>query len=313
MWNLLGRQSLSLLMRVSTGPPPDWLPVLLFMAAAVGLPLGIYLFYRGFGLLARKRLIQNMPTSTIRSAAIGEVEISGKAIGPYTILSPLSQTDCYYYKVEASLAGTNGDRDTSRGPSVETLSVPFFLEDDTASVMIDARGSEIDLPCTFDQVVNIYTDGNCIRHFIERRSLPENNLRLVEYCIVDGDPLFVLGTLVENLPSSSSFEPDAPTEPGFLSREAADLQRREILDCLHLPIPTNSPRRVGLASAQRDFNLHPPVVLRKGSGGEPFLISRYRERDVVQTLAAKSILFIWGGPILALASLAYLLFRLALW
>jgi E3 Ubiquitin ligase len=289
---------------------PDWLPIVLFVAAVVGVPLGIYLFYRGFSLLARKRLLQNIPASSIRGAAMGQVELSGKAAGPYTILSPLSQTDCYYYKAEAHVLEEEGNRNAVRGQSVEILSVPFFLEDETGSVMIDARGADTDLTCTFDAVESAYSAGDCVSHFMARRGLPNARARLVEYCVVDGDRLFVLGTLAENPPANQN---EASAETDFLSREAAALQRQTVLEYMHVPVPDNLRSSTSAPPGARSFNLCPPVVLRKGESGEPYIISRQSQRDLVEALAGQSFLYIWGGPILALSSLAYLLLRLAWW
>ena len=67
-------------------------PVSLLAAAAAGVAGGSYLFYRGFSLLQRKRLILNTPQSKIRSASMGLVEISGVAAGPYLINSCLLYT-----------------------------------------------------------------------------------------------------------------------------------------------------------------------------------------------------------------------------
>ena len=61
--------------------------ILLFSSASEGLPIvaavgavaGLYFFYRGFLLLKRKRLIMYTPSSKIRSASMGLVEISGLA------------------------------------------------------------------------------------------------------------------------------------------------------------------------------------------------------------------------------------------
>ena len=72
---------------------------LLWGTAGVG--AGIFLFFRGFPHLKRKRLIQNTPTSTIRGAALGAVEVSGTVVGPYTLISPLSESDCFYYHAVA--------------------------------------------------------------------------------------------------------------------------------------------------------------------------------------------------------------------
>jgi hypothetical protein len=49
--------------------------------AIVGACTGLYLFDRGFGLLSRKRLILDTPTSKIRTASLGLVEVNGLAVG----------------------------------------------------------------------------------------------------------------------------------------------------------------------------------------------------------------------------------------
>ena len=293
---------------MSTSVAPDWVPVVLLVTAIVGAPTGIYLFYRGFAVLARKRLIQNIPRSTIRSASIGEVEVTGKAAGPYTILSPLSQTECYFYLTEAHLIGASAQRWVSRKRYLESLSVPFFLEDETGSVMIDARGAEIDLPCTYNKVVSMSTDGHCIRHFLRRRHLPDSGIRLVEYCIADADRLFILGTLAENSSGQNAAFP-VTTEPGFLTREAADIQRREVLEFMKVPVPVDYQAEPRGDKEGREFDLSPPVLIRKAS--TPFVISRYSVREVIQHMKWQSLLYIWGGPVLSLASVAYFLATLA--
>jgi hypothetical protein len=48
------------------------------------------------------------------------------------------------------------------------------------------------------------------------------------------------------------------------------------------------------------FDLHPPVVLMKGSHDPAFFISWRSQRDVVASLGWKSSLMIWGGPALTI-------------
>ena len=57
------------------------------------------------------------------------------------------------------------------------------------------------------------------------------------------------------------------------------------------------------------FDLHPPVVLMKGSHEPAFFISWRSERDVVASLGWKSSLMIWGGPALTLSCTYFLLAR----
>ena len=108
-----------------------------FLAVA-GVVLGPYFFFRGFRLLQLKRRVMNVPTSSIRAAALGPVEVSGKAIGPYTLVVPLSQSDCRYYRlvVESNPRGDPGKR-------VNEMCAPLFLDDGTGIVMVYPKGSEL--------------------------------------------------------------------------------------------------------------------------------------------------------------------------
>ena len=105
-----------------------------------------------------------------------------------------------------------------------------------------------------------------------------------------------MGTLHEN-PGPSSRREGAP----ILSPAAADLQRREVLQSIHAPDGPGPYSPAQMAS----FDLTPRTLLMRSSG-HPFFISRQSQRSVVQTLSFQSILYIWGGPILALLSLARL-------
>jgi len=76
--------------------------------AVVGAGVGVYLFVRGFRLLQRKRLIMDTPSSKIRSASIGLVELSGLAVGPYTLPAPITGVPCYFYRTLAWQWKRNG-------------------------------------------------------------------------------------------------------------------------------------------------------------------------------------------------------------
>jgi len=64
--------------------------------------------------------------------------------------------------------------------------------------------------------------------------------------------------------------------------------------------PSATPVGAAAAPALEQFDLHPPVVLMKGSHNPAFLISWHSQRDVVSSLSWKSTLMIWGGPALTL-------------
>jgi hypothetical protein len=57
------------------------------------------------------------------------------------------------------------------------------------------------------------------------------------------------------------------------------------------------------------FDLHPPVVLMKGTHEPAFFISWRSQRDLVKSLGWKSALMIWGGPALTIGCAYFLLWH----
>jgi E3 Ubiquitin ligase len=268
-----------------------------------GIAIGVFLFFRGFPFLKRKQLIQDIPTSTVRGASLGAVELSGRVVGPYTLIAPLSETDCFYYRAVA-----RGSAKEDKNPREEILYAPFFLDDGTGRVMVDPRGAETELRATVDDEYSPSSGDAFTRHFLVRHGISSSfPAHLEEYCIRAGDQLYVLATLRENPGLQSAAEclagGVAQREQGFLSADAADLQRRAAIESMLPPgsapprIPQNQPLET------EGFDLNPPVVLMRGTSGQPFFISCRSQRDVVQELAWRSTLYIWGGPMLALAGL----------
>ncbi len=116
----------------------DWfLLVVLLIGAIVSLVSSIRMFHRA-------RLVEDMPTSKIRSAIQGYVELSGKTNciqGP-VIHAPLTGIPCVWYSYsieERSHIGKKKWRYVDGGVS-EHL---FLLEDETGTCVIDPDGATI--------------------------------------------------------------------------------------------------------------------------------------------------------------------------
>jgi hypothetical protein len=60
-------------------------------------------------------------------------------------------------------------------------------------------------------------------------------------------------------------------------------------------------------SAFGDFDLCASVAISKGERNEPFAISGHSQRELVGKLAWKSVACIWGGPVMALTGLYFLM------
>jgi hypothetical protein len=108
------------------------------------------------------------------------------------------------------------------------------------------------------------------------------------------------------LPESSQMAPNGPglsisTATVVATQNGADAPEETLA-------PGADKQQNGEATpAKSDFDLHPTVTICKGERGDPFTISSQSQREVVQALAWKSMLYIWGSPFFTLACIYFLL------
>lgn len=188
---------LAALLRSQDARPIAW--------CVIGIGVGIYLFVQGFRLLQRRQLILNTPVSKIRSASMGIVELSGLAVGPYTVVAPVTERPCYFYRTLVWEWKRQGRSSQWVKIAAECMHVPFFLDDNTAKIMVDPRGADLDLHRDFQQE---FCDG----FFTTKQEAPPNvhallsrhgvstanKIKVEEFCIKPKNSLFLLGTLDEN-------------------------------------------------------------------------------------------------------------------
>jgi hypothetical protein len=166
---------------------------------------GIYLFIQGFRLLQRRHLILNTPVSKIRSASLGMVELNGLAVGPYTVVAPITARSCYYYRTVAWEWKRSGRSSEWVKVAAECLHVPFFLDDNTGKVLVDPRSADLDIHRDFqeefcDSFFTLKEEAPANVHsFLSRHGVSTSNkIKVEEFCIKPKNSLFVLGTLAEN-------------------------------------------------------------------------------------------------------------------
>ena len=345
--------------------------------AVAGVFGGIYFFYRGFQTLQRKRLIENTPTSTIRGAAMGLVEVSGLATGPYTIPAPITGVPSYYYRSVAWQLKRSGKNEHWEKVADESQHVPFFIDDNTGTLLVDPQGAEMDIHRDFSEVYSnsVFSSSlgvpSNVGDFLSRYGVDcDKKTKVEEFCIKPKNALFVLGTLSQNHGVAVSATPvrtvvtDLPrltagspllsfqtvfSHQGEMNRSVASIggsehvirlsgndkvsgsadmtQQGKIASALlkagisnpaawavagvdHAAMnsvaSSGSGSATAVCTAPEPFDLHPPVVLMKGTNHPEFIISWQSRRGVVRSLGWKSALMIWGGPLLTLAS-AYII------
>ena len=195
-------------------------PAEMYFWCALGFCAGIGLFIYGFRLLQRRRLILDTPFSKIRSAAMGMVEISGLAVGPYTMVAPITERECFYFRTlvwEWKQQGKNKQWVKVAG---ECMHLPFFVDDNTGRMLIDPRGADLDLHRDFEQEFSdsFFTTKepvpDNVRAFLARHGVVTNNkIKVEEFCIKPKNCLFVLGTLTDNPGIEVSAQPVQDVSP----------------------------------------------------------------------------------------------------
>ena len=121
-------------------PPPS--P---FFIVIIGAAAGLF-YYAAFYYFRRKRLIENTPTSKVRSLAMGLVEVFGKAqMFKKLKKSPISKKDCVYYTLEVQEYVKSGKQGHWKTIKFETSNNDFYVQDETGKVLVNPK--EVIIAC----------------------------------------------------------------------------------------------------------------------------------------------------------------------
>jgi hypothetical protein len=116
-----------------------WLIVAGLAAAAA------YSFWYAFKAWAKNRVIEDTPTSRVRSAAQGYVELAGRGVLPPNSASkgPLTGIPCTWWRYKIEERRSSGKSRSWTTLQSGTSDVPFVLDDGTGQCLIDPRGAEV--------------------------------------------------------------------------------------------------------------------------------------------------------------------------
>ncbi len=111
----------------------------------VGFGAGLYYFFKGFRVFREYRVLMDTPEIPIRSVAMGLVDIHGKATGTPPIPSPVTQTPCYFYKVDIEHWVTDKNGGHWSHVATDADGPKFYVTDKSGKVLVDAHQAEFDL------------------------------------------------------------------------------------------------------------------------------------------------------------------------
>lgn len=174
----------------------------------IGFFAGLYLFFSGLLSLKRKMLIENTPTSKIRSLAMGLVEVYGEVVPTQgkILKSPFSNTDCVYCKYTIEEYRSSGKSHYWAVVNSGEYGTYFFLRDDTGVVLVNPTGAEVDIPMDFEYDSSLGKDPpEQVKQFLRSNGLSfegflgiNKTMRYREYLIVPREKLYVMGTAGDN-------------------------------------------------------------------------------------------------------------------
>ena len=305
----------------------------------LGICSGLSLYYSGFKELKSKRIIQDIPTSKIATGSVGtNVEIKGLIYFKNEHLKngPISNKPCAFYSLEIQkLVKT---KNSSHWKPIDHIysDKGFFVDDDSgalAKVLVEGanikrKGSPEEFQISsnnFDEMpgnlLNELTlNLNKLKNFkIKTTSwFFSGRYRFLEWRFSSGEPVYVLGyaesglkitkkeklklkyfmkgkKIVEiNQKIKDRFDTN---QDGLLSPDEVERGAKAVGKKLQKKY---EPKKV------KDTNPQPKLIFKKKTS-YPFYISNMHEMDLIKTMGWMSTGKIWGGPVITIGSIAYLI------
>lgn len=309
--------------------------------AAAGVGFGIYWFLAGFRELKHTRTIQNIPTSKIATGAVGtNVEIQGKILRDANkiLKAPITGRDCVFYSVEIQKLVKS--KDSSRWVTVDQFfsDEGFVLSDGSgANAMVYVEGATIKRKGrvkTFqarssnmsELPINLYSALQEKSGQLKSFSLKETSwifskqYRFLEWSFPPEQSIYVLGVAHSGLRANKKDKLKMKTfmEAKSQIQSSEELQERfdrnddGLLDPDELEfgariLGEQLQLEAGGTQVQEVMNLTKMIFKKQNSS--PFIISNMEEKDLVKKMSLSATLKVWGGPAVAIASSAYLVFH----
>lgn len=246
----------------------------IFFLSVMGFFGGLYYFAKGLSWLKQKRLIENTPTSKIRSLAMGLVEIYGGVVPAEGKLlkSPFSVKDCVYCKYTIEEYRRSGKSSHWVTVKSDVEMAPFYLKDDTGSVMIDPKGVKPEIPMDFEFNSGWGKDPpESVKQFLKNNKMNfedflgfNKTMRYREYIIEPQNKLYVMGTAGNN----------PFVDLANLTENAAG------------------------------------IMIQKGTNDKTYYISDRQEKQILSGLQWKVLGGVYGGGALAVGCFAIILYYL---
>jgi hypothetical protein len=261
--------------------------------------------YFGINSLYRSRLIADMPTSKLRSAAQGYIELEGyaKMMEGEPIYAPLSGKPCvwYRYEVEQYLDSNEGGKEWTTVESGVSEAI-FLLVDPTGTCIVDPDGAEV------TPSVNLSWHGDTRRpHFSPEKnsfwgiSFSQGAYRYTESRLHEYDALYALGQFTGVGDQEAVGIKEATRDllalwkrdrGGLLQR--FDVNRDGNIDLDEWEQARQAAEQEVIATWRERQQQPDTNLLKQPADGRPFILSSASQEQIVASSRRKALLGILG-------------------
>jgi hypothetical protein len=294
-----------------------WLLVIGLAASAV---CSFWYFFKAW---SKNRVIEDTPTSRVRSAAQGYVELAGKGVAPAdsSIKGPLTGMPCTWWRYKIEERGYSRRSPTWSAVDSGTSIEPFILDDGTGQCLIDPRGAEV-----FPGATNVWygpgswpqgriPDGTGIFGWLVDTFVTDK-YRYTEHRLQPQAPLYAIGAF-RSLGGASVEDPDAAAAEllhAWKQDQAALLAR---FDINHDGTLSSEEWETARAAARRQVRetraaeVRPPSlnVLADPLDGRSFLLAASDGESLARRFRRRALAGL-GGFVGSSAALAWMLMHL---
>lgn len=256
-------------------------------ALAVGLlGGGLWLCVRGW---SRIQHIQDTPTSKIRSAAQGYVELVGRLLPPNSLQAPLSGQACQWWRYRIEELHASGKNRTSEWRTLEkAVSTQWLrLGDGTGECLINPQGAHV--LTRFKRVWYGHKSHPCASDQPQVWWRRSRRYRYTEEWLLAGDPLYALGAFmtrgggreVEDVQALQKqllreWKQDFPALLARFDRDGdGQFSEQEWL-------AVQQAARETVERQQERIREQPELNLMCKSARQPFVLSNLEQKDIVQ-------------------------------
>ncbi len=124
----------------------------LAIKAVFGMGFGGYLLFNGVKSWRKKRSIEDVPLSKIRSVAMGPAEVCGEVRMIASVRAPFSNRECVYCSYRVEVPQKNGWRTVDSG----ILTSVFYVNDGTGDILVNPEGGEFYGDQTYQTTVGTF-------------------------------------------------------------------------------------------------------------------------------------------------------------